>query len=156
MTVGARRIKNTRRTWHTDSTKQGSQQFTETQMEITECMGLHEVLCIYVVVVQLGGLCGAPNSGSTGISDIFCPFLGPFSSFPVATYSLYMRVCAQSYCLYLMSCLVAMPWRPTFCVEGNIEAVDLGDKRRVAGRSEGMGGCSGDVVYERRKKKKKK
>lgn len=90
---GAIRVEDTRRTQATESINQGSQRLITNNNGAYMC--LSQVLCIYIIVMQYSR--GIPNIERRWVS-LFCLQLGPFCSKWVASNSLDIRVCAQSYC----------------------------------------------------------
>jgi hypothetical protein len=69
--VGVRGIKDTRRTWPTESTKQGSQGLTETEMTVTEPAWVSARSSAYTLWLLAWGVCGTLNCGRQGAPDSF-------------------------------------------------------------------------------------
>lgn len=104
------------------------------------CMGLHQVLCIYVMAIILV-FCGTPNSMSWSVSN----------SFACSWDFFYLLGCpnmrAFSWYYYILLCQVCFSVGGPLLSEEKWMVVDVGEKGIRSGT---WGNCNQDVVYERR------
>jgi hypothetical protein len=82
-------MKENRRTWPTESAKQGSHRLRETEGA--------EIICIYINCICSGG---NPNSAIMFITDSFFLLLGHLSFYCVVFFNMDMRSFAFSYCIF--------------------------------------------------------